>query len=614
MASLFSFFRPGARAESGGSGADRSPWGNFWFGGVPARAGRVTPDTAIRLVAVYACVRVLAESFAVLPFRLYRPRVGGGRQRVTEHWLHTLMCRAPNPYQTPFEWREMLQGHLAYRGNAYNLIIEDGQGGIKALVPMHPDSISVEAIGTDEWRYRRTLRDGSTQPLRRDQVWHLRGLGSDGIMGLSPITLAAESLGEAATFQDYSSTFFRNNGAPPAWVKVPGKFSDRAARESFREQIQSAQTGMNRGRFMVLDQGMELQSLQVSQRDMQFIEARAMKTTEIARLFRVPPHKIGDLSKATFSNIEQQAIEFWQDSIHPWCERWESSIECSLLGADTDLEVEFDMRGQMRGDASSRSTYIHNGVLDGWLTRNEGREMEGLDPIDGLDEPLVPLNQRGLGDPMPSPAGSAPAKGSQPDGEDDDTLGADGPTGDAAAPRRPARVQTSGHAAEARLHALLASVAGRVARRELGAMQRAQTRHGEPDAAFDAAMHGHAEHVAEAMAIDLASGVAYVAGRRVDASDLAAGVITAADFEATARTQLLLLACPPGVMHAAPQLIQQHRVMVHAPVNVDVKPADVDVVAHIDAPRAITKTVLSERKPDGSIVSHVTESTESTAS
>jgi hypothetical protein len=147
-----------------------------------------------------------------------------------------------------------------------------------------------------------------------------------------------------------------------------------------------------------------------------------MKVSEIARLFRVPPHKIGDLSKATFSNIEQQSIEFWSDCMQPWCERWESSVECSLLGAETDLEVEFDMRAQMRGDSVARAGYIHNMVLDGVLTRNEGREMEGFDPIEGLSEPLVPVNERELSDPDPNGeagAGETPPDVADNSGDDD---------------------------------------------------------------------------------------------------------------------------------------------------------------------------------------------------
>jgi len=309
------------RADGGMS--DRSPWGDFFFQPV-ARSGsgmHVTPDTALALTAVYACVRVRAESFALLPFRLYRTRPGGARQRVADHWLVRLFCRQPNRWQTPFQWREMLQSHLDLRGNAFNEIVEDGRGGIAELRPLHPDRMTAELLGETDWRYRYQQRDGSFRILRRDQVWHLRGLGGNGIVGYNPIELAREALGEALQYQSYAARFFANNATPPAWIKYPGTIGDKAKREQLRESIQAAQTGANRGKLMVLDQGMELNALQVNLRDLQFLEARKDKVPEIARMFRVPPHKIGDLSKATFSNIEQQAIEFWQDAIQPNCER-----------------------------------------------------------------------------------------------------------------------------------------------------------------------------------------------------------------------------------------------------------------------------------------------------
>lgn len=415
------------RASSGSS-----PTSDFWYQPVEGGAGgRVSPDTAMKLTAVYACVRVLSESFAVLPARLYRPRVGGGRELVTDHWLHRLLNRRPNRWQTPFEWREMLQGHLALRGNAFNQVIEDGRGGIAEFIPLHPDRIALEMVSEVDFRYKYTRRDGQTVHLAPGEVWHLRGLSGDGFVGYNPIELEREAVGEALQFQGYSSRFFGNNATPPMWIKMPGKFADRDARARFREQLQEAHTGRNRGKTMVLDQGMELHAVNVSHKDLQFLEARAAKVSEIARMFRVQPHKIGDLSKATFSNIEQQSIEFWSDTMQPWCERWESSIECQLLGEDTDIEVEFDMRSQMRGDSVARSSYIHNGVLDGWLTRNEGRAMEGLDPLEGLDEPLVPMNMAGIDDPDPN--GEAGAGEVMPDAAPD-------PIDDGSADARLARV------------------------------------------------------------------------------------------------------------------------------------------------------------------------------
>lgn len=384
---------------------DRSPWGDFYFqpvGGSSGGVARVTPDTALALTAVYACVRVLSESFALLPPKLYRPKVGGGRQLVTDHWLYRLLAKAPNRWQTPFEWREMVQSHVVLRGNAFNLIVEDGHGGISELLPLHPDRVTVELLGDWDFRYVYTDRFGSQTRYRRDQIWHLRGLGGDGIVGYNPIEVAREALGEAMQFQSYSSRWYANNATPPAWVKFPGKFADKAARAVVREQMQEAQTGVNRGKLMVLDQGMELQSIQINQKDMQFIEARQMKVPEIARLFRVPPHKIGDLSRATFSNIEQQSIEFWQDAEQPYAERWESSIERNLLGEDTDIEVEFDMRAQMRGDSVSRKEYVQGMVLASVITPNEGRGIEGLEPIEGGDKRLIPVNMREEGDPDPN--------------------------------------------------------------------------------------------------------------------------------------------------------------------------------------------------------------------
>ena len=383
---------------------DRSPWGDFYFQPVGSFGGsaRVTPDSALAISAVYACVRVLAESFALLPPKLYRTKVGGGRQEVTDHWLYRLLAKAPNRWQSPFEWREMLQAHLALRGNAFCLIVEDGRGGIAELLPLHPDRVRLELV--DEWgfRYVYTDRGGRQTRYRPDQIWHLRGLSGDGFLGYNPIELQRESLGEAMQYQSYSSRFYANNATPPAWIKFPGKFADKAARQSFREQMQEAQTSANRGKLMVLDQGMELNALSINQKDMQFVEARGMKVPEVARMFRVPPHKIGDLSRATFSNIEQQSIEFWQDTMQPVCERWESSLERNLLGEDSGIEVEYFMRAQMRGDSVARKEYVQGMVLSGVITPNEGREIEGFDPVEGGDERLVPVNMRKESDPDPN--------------------------------------------------------------------------------------------------------------------------------------------------------------------------------------------------------------------
>ena len=391
---LFSFFD--RFRGSGASSGDRSPYGEFWFEPVSARTGsgmRVSPDSALRLAAVYACVRILAETMASLPLVVYQRRADGGKDKVTDHWLYRLMAKRPNRFQNPFEWREMLQGHMALRGNAYNQIITNPRGEIIELMPIHPDRVKIELLPSGEYRYRVTDRSGTEVILPRGEVWHLRGLSSDGLMGMSPIELARENLGMALAAQDYGARFFANDAKPTGgWIEFPGTFKDNEAKKVFRESYQQAQSGANRGKVLVLENGMKFHEVGVTNKDAQFLELRKFQITDIARLFRVPPHMIADLERATFSNIEQQSLEFVMHTMTPWAERWEASIESELLLEGDDIEIEFDFANLMRGDAASRSSYYQSGIQNGWLTRNEARIAENLNPIDGLDQPLRPLN------------------------------------------------------------------------------------------------------------------------------------------------------------------------------------------------------------------------------
>ena len=391
---LFTFFD--RFRGSGASSGDRSPYGEFWFEPVSARTGsgmRVSPDSALRLAAVYACVRILAETMASLPLVVYQRRADGGKDKVTDHWLYRLMAKRPNRFQNPFEWREMLQGHMALRGNAYNQIITNPRGEIIELMPIHPDRVKIELLPSGEYRYRVTDRSGTEVILPRGEVWHLRGLSSDGLMGMSPIELARENLGMALAAQDYGARFFANDAKPTGgWIEFPGTFKDNEAKKVFRESYQQAQSGANRGKVLVLENGMKFHEVGVTNKDAQFLELRKFQITDIARLFRVPPHMIADLERATFSNIEQQSLEFVMHTMTPWAERWEASIESELLLEGDDIEIEFDFANLMRGDAASRSSYYQSGIQNGWLTRNEARIAENLNPIDGLDQPLRPLN------------------------------------------------------------------------------------------------------------------------------------------------------------------------------------------------------------------------------
>ena len=385
---------------------DRSPYGGFWFEpvGVHTTAGlRVSADGALQLSAVFACVRIIASQFASLPFTLYRNRPDGGKDRVTDHPIYRLLARKPNPYQNAFEWREMMAGHLALRGNAYNQIVADARGNITALMPLHPDRVQILLQTNGDYGYRYTQPNGSIITYSRGEIWHLRGLSSDGVIGLSPIALARNALGGAMAAQDYGARFFANDATPTGgWIEYPGSFKDKQAREQFRESLQEAQSGINHGKLAVFEFGMKYHQISVTPEDAQFLETRRFHVTDIARWFGVPPHKIGDLDRATNNNIEQQALEFVQETMGPMAERWEASIEAELLFDDEDLEAEFQFSQLMRGDSQSRATFYNMGIQSGWLTRNEARIAENLNPLPGLDAPLRPLNMAEEGaNPLP---------------------------------------------------------------------------------------------------------------------------------------------------------------------------------------------------------------------
>ena len=313
---------------------------------------RVSADSAMQLSAVHACVRIIASQFASLPFCLYRQMPDGSKVKELDHPVYTLLSRRPNVHQNAFEWREMMAGHLALRGNAYNQIVTDNRGNIVALMPLHPDRVTILLDSDGNPRYQYCNLVGNLINFPAGEIWHIRGLSSDGVIGLSPIALARDAIGGAIAAQDYGARFFANDATPTGgWVEYPGQFKDKQSREQFRESLQEAQSGLNHGKLAVFEFGMKYHQISVTPEDAQFLDTRKFHVTDIARWFGVPPHKIGDLDRATNNNIEQQALEFVQETLGPMAERWEASIEAELLPDDTDLEAEFQFKQLLRGDS-----------------------------------------------------------------------------------------------------------------------------------------------------------------------------------------------------------------------------------------------------------------------
>lgn len=367
-------------------------------GGASASGVIVTPQTAMQSAAVYACVKVLSESVAMLPLNLQRKGTDGARTIADDHPLQPLIHDQPNDFQSSVEFWEMMVMHLCLRGNAYAYINRTRRGEVVELLPQHPDMVRVVMNPDYTLAYQLAMPNGSFQQYEPGQILHLRGLTTNGWLGISPIAYARESIGLALATEKFGSQLFRNGAKMGGVLEHPGKLTDQAYAR-IKESFDVATSGENAHKTAVLEEGMKFSKVSMNADDAQFLATRQYQRSEIASIFRVPPHLIGDLSRSTFSNIEQQSLEFVNFSLAPWLVRIEKAIKRDLLSDAEKREFtpKFNTAGLLRGDAASRAAYYHAGILDGWLTRNEARAAESemgtvLNPLDELDEPLMPLN------------------------------------------------------------------------------------------------------------------------------------------------------------------------------------------------------------------------------
>lgn len=381
------------------------------FGGYESASGiSVTPDTALRTAAVLACVSVIAGTIGTLPMRVYRRRPDGGKERAPEHPLYPLLHDAPNDMLTSCEFREMMQAHLCLRGNAYARVARSGGGAVSYLEPLHPDRVSVFRRGMTV-TYSVQRQEGSGQDLlQADEILHIRGMGPEGVVGYSPITLARESIGLAIATETHGAKLFAN-GARPSGVLETAANLTKDQLTKLREEWERQHSGAgNANRTAVLSNGLKYSGVSMSNEDAQFLETRKFQVTDIARIFRVPPHKIADLSQATFSNIEHQSIEFVTDCIRPWAVRWEQRMNQILL-TPTERKsyfIELSLDALLRGDMMSRYNAYKVGREASFLSPNDIRDLENMNRIEGGDSYIQPLNFTKLG------------QFSGPDGDEDD--------------------------------------------------------------------------------------------------------------------------------------------------------------------------------------------------
>lgn len=374
-------------------------WNN-WGSNFSSYTGREIDDqAAMRVTAIFACVRILAQTAAMLPCITYR-KTGKKRERATDHWLYPLLHLRPNNFQTSFQFWRMLIGHLCMRGKFFAQAEKTQRGTVTQLVPLHPDRVT--PIWGEENRINFEYRPdkGAMRLLRSDQVIYVPGLSSDPLKPYGPIELLATHADTSLSTTENSAQFFAKSTRPSGALKYPAKIKETTA-QKLRSEFERANSGTaNAFGTILLEEGLEWQAIGLTNEQSQFIEICKFTVTEIARHFGVPPHLISDLDRATFNNIEHQSIEFVVYSLGPLLKMIEQAVVTTLLPPREweTMYVEFMVDGLLRGDVKTRHEAYASAITNGWMTRNEVREKESLNPADGLDEFLVPNSNAKPGD------------------------------------------------------------------------------------------------------------------------------------------------------------------------------------------------------------------------
>ena len=413
----------------------------FWLNRLAASVGgtaagtSVTPDSALKVSVVYACIKRLSETLASLPLQLYE-RVGDGKQPAVKHPLYSILHDSPNEYMTSFEFRELLVTHLNLSGNAFCIKGQDNRGNIQKLIPLNPSRMAVsrsKSVLTFEYTYE----DGANKIFTEDQIWHIKhlpisclqnGAPPEGILGVSPIRLAKESIGLALAADDYGARYFQNNAVVGMNFKYPGKLSENA-KKFLKESLASYAQPENRFKSIITEEGGELKPLSITNEDSQFLQSRQFQIEEIARIFGVPPVLIGHPTNTmTYASAEQLFLSFATFTIAPWCKRLEQSMNQYLLSEKDRKKYFFEhvMAGLLRGDTQSRFQAYATARQWGWMNVDEIRALENMNPLpdDKGKIYLQPMNMVEAGE-EPEPAEPDFPPAGKGNGEDKEEEGKD---------------------------------------------------------------------------------------------------------------------------------------------------------------------------------------------
>jgi HK97 family phage portal protein len=404
------------RASAGDAGAalDDRYWYHQGYGRMSASGVRVSPELALTLAAVYACVRVVSETIASLPLIIYRRLpYGQGKERANDHPLYRVLHDRPNSWMTSFEWVELMQTHIEMRGNAYNFIQPGPDSAIGELIPIHPDRVTVKRLPANRLQFQ-VRTTGQTETFTQEQILHFRGQSLDGVLGMGTVNVGSEVIGAGLGQQDYSARYWANDSKPGGVLEHPAKLSPEAY-VRLKESFQEAQVRENRHKVAILEEGVKYSVVATNNKDSQFLETIQARRSEVCSLFRVPPHKICDLTRATFSNIESQNIEFATDCIRPRLVRFEKRLNADLIeplsGADgNEYFCEFLMDALLRGDLKSRYEAYSVAIDHGWMSPNDARRNENMNPIADGDIYIRQMNTLPLGSDPATVPNDSPAE------------------------------------------------------------------------------------------------------------------------------------------------------------------------------------------------------------
>jgi HK97 family phage portal protein len=375
-----------------------SGWFVNLFGSEAASGEQVTVESSLTVSTVYRCVNILANSVGMLPFQTFK-KTSKGRERDSNHKVSYLISNRPNPYQNPFIFKHLIETHRNLWGNAYINIDWGWDGRPEALWLLNPSVTEAKVdIPTNTLWYKTTLPNGKQVILPDSDIIHVKTLSTDGLHGKPPIQLARESIGSTQAGQKFKGRFYKNGASPSGLLKVPGKINEDA-KEVVRTEWEKANTGLsNAQRIAILDAGLEYQSIGMPLKDAQFVEGMKFDKAEVANFFNVPLHMVNELANSTYSNMEQQYMDFIQNTLGPIVVQYEQEFSYKLFSLPEQKRyyLKYNLEALLRGDSTARANFYSMLLDKGVFSINEVRELEEKDAIEGGDQHRVDLNHVSL--------------------------------------------------------------------------------------------------------------------------------------------------------------------------------------------------------------------------